>query len=287
MNSNLLSSVCVGSIDHYIQRVNAIPLLSPEEEIRLTNALFYNNDTNSAKVLVYSHLRLVVSIARNYLGYGLPQSDIIQEGNIGLMKAVKKFNPKFNVRLVTYAIHWIKAEIHEYILKNWRLVRIASTKAQRKLFFKLRSLLPQNSTVLSTQTVKDIAAKLEVKHQDVIDMHKRFLQTETSLDEENNDDDENSINNNSIAYRLSDNRYEPCQNIIDMQTRVEHEKVTSALEKLKDKDVRMYDIINTRWINYDKKITLKELATKWKVSIERVRQIESQAIKYIKDFVSS
>jgi len=274
-----LLDVSTGSLEQYIQKVNAIPMLSLDEEQKLTNEWYKTQDTNAAKALVSSHLRLVVSIARQYLGYGLAHADIIQEGNIGLMKAVKKFNPSFNVRLVTYANHWIKAEIHDYILKNWRMVKIATTKSQRKLFFKLRSLMPKDSNHLTIQNIDDIAKKLEVKNQDVVDMQTRLIQSDASLDE-TYDNDENSLINS-----LQDERYEPCQSLINYQQNLEYEKIHIALENLKQKDERMHYIIQKRWLENDNKKPFKDFAAKWGVSIERVSQIEKQAIKYIKEFV--
>jgi RNA polymerase sigma-32 factor len=274
-------NINAGSIEQYIQSVNAMPMLSLEEEQKLTRAWHIEKDTNAAKMLVMSHLRVVVSIARQYFGYGIAHADLIQEGNIGLMKAVRKFDPSFNVRLVTYATHWIKAEIHDYILKNWRMVKIATTKAQRKLFFKLRSLLPKDSS-LSLEHIDKIAKQLDVKNHEVIEMQSRLVQSDASLDEQYNEDSETSLVNT-----LSDERYEPYQALVTQQKAQQYEKIHSIIENLKSKDERMHDIIQQRWLNpNEEKTPFKEFASKWKISIERVSQLEKMAIKYIKEQVS-
>ncbi len=276
-----LMNINAGSIEKYIQSVNSMPILSFEEEQKLTKSWHIEQDTNSAKMLVMSHLRVVVSIARQYFGYGIAHADLIQEGNIGLMKAVRKFDPSFNVRLVTYATHWIKAEIHDYILKNWRMVKIATTKAQRKLFFKLRSLLPKD-TALNLEHIDKIAKRLDVKHHEVIEMQARLIQSDTSLDEKHLHED----GENSLINTLSDERDEPCQALITQQQNQQYEKIHKALENLKNKDERMHDIIHKRWLNLnEKKLPFKYFADKWKISIERVSQLEKIAIKYIKEQV--
>ncbi len=276
-----LMHITTGSIDQYIQSVYAIPILTLTEEKQLTNAWHLEQDANAAKTLVMSHLRVVISVSRQYLGYGIAHADLIQEGNIGLMKAVKKFDPAFNVRLVTYATHWIKAEIHDYILKNWRIVKIATTKAQRKLFFKLRSLLPKDHRMLSLEHAQTIANQLDVKRDDVLDMQMRFIHADASIDNKNED---NEFSN--LAHNLSDDRYEPCRELITQQQAQQYDKLYQALDYLKQKDERMHTLLQKRWLNeQEEKISLKYFAQLWDISIERVRQIEAQAIKYIKQQV--
>src|SRR4051812_15408951 len=195
----------LGSLDHYIQAVNRFPLLTPEQEYALGTRLQRDNDLDAARQMVMSHLRLVVAVSRQYLGYGLPQADLIQEGNIGLMKAVRRFDPDRGVRLVSFAMHWIKAEIHEYILKNWRLVKIATTKAQRKLFFNLRSL-KQGLTTMGVDEVNAVAAHLNVKPEEVVEMETRFSGSDVSLEPLTDDDEERYA---PIAYLAADNSVEP------------------------------------------------------------------------------
>lgn len=273
----LVPSHGLGSLDAYIQSVNRIPALSAEEEQRLAHALRDHHDVDAARKLVLSHLRLVVSVARQYLGYGLPHADLIQEGNIGLMKAVKRFDPSQGVRLVSYAIHWIKAEIHEYAVKNWRMVKIATTKAQRKLFFNLRS---QKSDLdsLKTAEITSIAKKLDVKPEDVAEMETRLAGGDIAL-EGYVDDGEESYS--PIAY-LADTRHEPSQIMAARaKNKLHGEGLTQALAHL---DARSRKIVEARWLNAADHggTTLHTLAEEFGVSAERIRQIESAALKKMK-----
>jgi RNA polymerase sigma-32 factor len=265
----------VASLESYISSVNRIPMLTSEREHALAVALKERGDLAAASELVMSHLRLVVSIARNYAGYGLQQSDLIQEGNIGLMKAVKRFDHDRGVRLVSFAVHWIKAEMHEYILKNWRIVKVATTKAQRKLFFNLRSMKPNFGTLSPTE-VKEVARQLNVKETDVSEMEKRLTGQEISL-EPNDGDDENWVS--PIAY-LSDNSVDPADRLGAMQKEVAAvEGMEAALASL---DERSRRIIQTRWLNEGEEKTLHELAAEYGVSAERIRQIEVKAMQKMK-----
>jgi RNA polymerase sigma-32 factor len=281
MNLPVLS---VASLENYISSVNRVPMLTPEREHALGVALKERGDLTAASEMVMSHLRLVVAIARNYAGYGLQQSDLIQEGNIGLMKAVKRFDPDRGVRLVSFAVHWIKAEMHEYILKNWRIVKVATTKAQRKLFFNLRSMKPNFGT-LSPAEVKEVARQLNVKETDVTEMEKRLTGQEISL-EPNDGDDENWVS--PIAY-LQDNTVDPATRLSAMQKDVAAtEGMEAALNAL---DERSRRIIETRWLNEGEEKTLHELAAEYGVSAERIRQIEAKAMAkmkgYLKDYAAA
>ncbi|MCZ7566890.1 MAG: RNA polymerase sigma factor RpoH [Burkholderiales bacterium] len=261
-----------GSLDQYIQAVNRVPMLSPEREVELARRYRRDDDLAAARELVLSHLRVVVAIARNYLGYGLPHADLIQEGNIGLMKAVKRFDPERGVRLVSFAIHWIKAEIHEFVLRNWRLVRIATTKAQRKLFFNLRSMKPSLDP-LSRDQIRGVAKALNVKPEEVVEMETRLAGHEMSL-EPAADDDERSFT--PIAY-LADPDAEPSEVIEANETaRLRAEGLESALATL---DARSRRIIEARWLREKQPATLHDLAQEFNVSAERIRQIESKAMQ--------
>jgi RNA polymerase sigma-32 factor len=267
----------LGNIDSYISAVNRLPMLTHEEEMSLARRLRDQNDLGAAQGMVLSHLRLVVSIARGYLGYGLPHADLIQEGNIGLMKAVKRFDPDQGVRLVSYAMHWIKAEMHEYILKNWRLVKVATTKAQRKLFFNLRS----HKTGLDSMTpaqVEALAQTLNVKREEVIEMETRLSGRDIALEAPTDDDDDKFA---PIAY-LSSDRNEPT-NVLEAQQydRLQSDGLSQALNKL---DERSRRIVEARWLANDdgSGATLHELAKEFGVSAERIRQIEAVALKKMK-----
>ncbi|MCL2656348.1 MAG: RNA polymerase sigma factor RpoH [Betaproteobacteria bacterium] len=267
----------LGSVDQYIQAANRFPILTEEQELSLARRLRDEQDLEAARELVLSHLRLVVSVARNYMGYGLPHSDLIQEGNIGLMKAVKRFDPDRGVRLVSFAIHWIKAEIHEYILKNWRIVKIATTKAQRKLFFNLRSL-KQDTGTLSPTEVAAMAQTLGVKPEEVREMETRFSGGDVPLELGPEEDDDHRIA--PIAY-LADSHAEPSAVIATRKRdRLHGEGIESALEKL---DARSRDIIRRRWLADDESATLQELADEYGVSAERIRQIETKAMQKMRD----
>src|ERR1700694_5607438 len=261
----------LGSLDHYIQAVNRFPLLTAEQETEFGRRLQRDGDLDGARQLVLSHLRLVRPVSRNYLGYGLPQADLIQEGNIGLMKAVRRFDPERGVRLVSFALHWIKAEIHEHILRNWRLVKIATTKAQRKLFFNLRSMKP-GSHSLTRAEARGIAQALNVKPEEVLEMETRLTGQEVALDPPAGDEGESMT---PIAY-LTDT--EPVQILERAETsRNRSDGLKSALARL---DSRSREIIEARWLREDDDAaTLQTLADKYGVSAERIRQIESKAIK--------
>jgi RNA polymerase sigma-32 factor len=270
-------SGALGNIDAYISAVNRLPMLTHEEEISLARRLRDENDLGAAQKLVLSHLRLVVSIARGYLGYGLPHADLIQEGNIGLMKAVKRFDPDQGVRLVSYSMHWIKAEMHEYILKNWRLVKVATTKAQRKLFFNLRS----HKTGLDSMTpdqVDELAKTLNVKREEVIEMETRLSGRDIALEAPTDDEDDKFA---PIAY-LSSDMQEPTKVLESQQfDRLQTEGLSNALGKL---DARSRRIVEARWLANDdgSGATLHELADEFGVSAERIRQIEAVALKKMK-----
>jgi RNA polymerase sigma-32 factor len=270
-------SGALGNIDAYISAVNRLPMLTHEEEMSLARRLRDDNDLGAAQKLVLSHLRLVVSIARGYLGYGLPHADLIQEGNIGLMKAVKRFDPDQGVRLVSYSMHWIKAEMHEYILKNWRLVKVATTKAQRKLFFNLRS----HKTGLDSMTpdqVDALAKTLNVKREEVIEMETRLSGRDIALEAPTDDEDDKFA---PIAY-LSSDLQEPTK-MLESQDydRLQTEGLSGALAKL---DPRSRRIVEARWLANDdgSGATLHELADEFGVSAERIRQIEAVALKKMK-----
>jgi RNA polymerase sigma-32 factor len=262
----------LGTIDAYISAVNRLPILTVDQEVSLGRRLRDHDDLNAARELILSHLRLVVSVARQYLGYGLPHADLIQEGNVGLMKAVKRFDPERGVRLVSFAVHWIKAEIHEYIIRNWRLVKIATTKAQRKLFFNLRSMRPDGKT-LDSEKVDEIARELNVRREDVSEMEVRLSGRDMSLEAQ--DDDEDTFA--PIAYLSDDGREEPTR-VLERQAHDELQGsgLDGALDKL---DARSRRIIQARWLQDDGGATLHELADEFGVSAERIRQIESAALK--------
>ncbi len=261
------------SLESYIHTVNGYPMLSQEEETDLALRLRYQHDVEAAGRLVMSHLRVVVSIARKYVGYGLPQADLIQEGNIGLMKAVKRFDPDRGVRLVSFAVHWIKAEIHEYILRNWRMVKIATTKGQRKLFFNLRSLKSDNSHSLTNAEAESMAGTLGVRKEEVLEMEARFNGQDMSLDPML-DDGEESIA--PLAW-LSDPEAEPTR----VLAHANYESLTSdgIRQALLQLDERSRRIVESRWLNDENPATLHELAAEFGISAERVRQIEVKALQ--------
>jgi RNA polymerase sigma-32 factor len=269
-----------GSLDHYVQAVNRFPILTHDEELRLARKLRDEDDLDAARQLVLSHLRVVVAIARGYLGYGLPHGDLIQEGNIGLMKAVKRFDPERGVRLVSFAIHWIKAEMHEFILRNWRLVRIATTKAQRKLFFNLRSMKPGLEPLTQDQ-IRAVADTLNVKPEEVAEMEMRLSGQELAL-EPSVDDDEDTYA--PIAY-LADPREEPSVLAEAAQTeRLRADGLAAALASL---DPRSRRIIEARWLREQDTATLHDLAAEFKVSAERIRQIEAKAMQKMRGAISA
>jgi RNA polymerase sigma-32 factor len=263
----------LGSLDHYIQAANAIPVLTAEEEFALATRLRDTNDLDAARRLVLSHLRFVVHVARGYAGYGLQLGDLIQEGNIGLMKAVRRFDPNVGVRLVSFAVHWIRAEIHEFVLRNWRLVRVATTKAQRKLFFNLRKA-KKHLGWLSKEETEAVAADLGVTARDVTEMEKRLSGHDLAFDPYPEEDDDFAPS----TYLPSPNS-DPAQSVErDDAGANDHERLTAALAKL---DERSRMILSRRWLA-ESKATLHELAAEYGVSAERVRQIEANAIGKLK-----
>ena len=269
-----------GSIDQYIQSVNSIPMLSQTEERELATRLHEDGDVEAARQLVMSHLRLVVAIARGYLGYGLPHADLIQEGNIGLMKAVKRFDPKRGVRLVSFAIHWIKAEIHEFIIRNWRLVKIATTKAQRKLFFNLRSMKRETGT-LSPDEVRAVAEQLGVKPEEVVEMETRFSGRDMPLEGSSDEEDERFA---PIAY-LPDPNAEPSEVLERAEAaRLQDVGLRDALASL---DERSRSIVARRWLSEVNGPTLHELAAEYGVSAERIRQIEVKAMQKMRGLLAA
>jgi RNA polymerase sigma-32 factor len=259
-----------GSLEAYIQTVGRFPILSAEEEQRLARRFRAEADLEAARQLVLSHLRLVVAIARGYLGYGLPHSDLIQEGNIGLMKAVKRFDPERGVRLVSFAIHWIKAEIHEYILRNWRLVKVATTKAQRKLFFNLRSM-KKGLAPLTRKDVARVADELKVKPEEVVEMETRLSGQELAFEGDREDEEAYAP-----VHYLADEAAEPYRVLeAEESERVRAEGLQKALATL---DPRSRRIVEARWLREKDAATLHELAAEFKVSAERIRQIEAKAL---------
>ncbi len=276
--SNALTSLSlppIASLDLYIQAVNRIPLLTAEEETRLAKKLKEEEDLEAARLLIMSHLRLVVSIARRFNGYGLSFGDLIQEGNVGLMKAVKRYDYENGARLVSFAVHWIKAEIHEFVLKNWRIVKVATTKAQRKLFFNLRSMKSSLDS-LSNKEIHQISEELNVKVSDVTEMETRLSGSDLTLDPlgDNEEDDYSPI-----SYLQSAN-LEPSAVLEQKQMGLaQKEGLATALANLDD---RSRAIIEARWLNGDDQSTLHELAAQYGVSAERIRQIEAQAMKKMK-----
>src|SRR6202167_4124849 len=261
----------VGSLDSYIERISQIPVLSKDEEIALATRFRSENDLEAARHLVLSHLRFVVHIARGYLGYGLPMGDLVQEGNVGLMKAVKRFDPTVGVRLVSFAVHWIRAEIHEYVLRNWRLVKVATTKSQRKLFFNLRKM-KKNLAWLSAEETAAVARDLGVTPTEVTEMEKRLAARDMSFDPAPEADDEELL---SPAAYLPAPDADPALQVEDGESADDSsQRLRGALDRV---DARSRDIVQRRWMS-DDKATLHELAGKYAVSAERIRQIESSAL---------
>jgi RNA polymerase sigma-32 factor len=267
----------LGNLDSYIRAANAWPMLTAEEEKALAERLHYQGDLEAAKTLILSHLRFVVHVARNYSGYGLPQADLIQEGNIGLMKAVRRFNPEVGVRLVSFAVHWIKAEIHEYVLRNWRIVKVATTKAQRKLFFNLRKT-KQRLGWFNQDEVEMVARELGVSSKDVREMESRMAAQDMTFDP--TPDDEGEGRSMAPMLYLQD-KSSDFANGIEEDNWEDHaaDKLSDAMQGL---DERSQHIIRARWLDDDNKTTLQELADHYGVSAERVRQLEKNAMKKLR-----
>ncbi|MYE85621.1 MAG: RNA polymerase sigma factor RpoH [Gammaproteobacteria bacterium] len=280
MSTNVLSlqSLSPGAdLDSYVQTISAFPILSPEEEKALAERFYYDNDLEAARQLVLCHLRFVVHLARTYQGYGLPQADLIQEGNVGLMKAVKRFNPEVGVRLVSFAVHWIKAEMHEYILRNWRIVKVATTKAQRKLFFNLRSAKKRLAWLNPAET-KAVADELGVPEAEVSRMESRLAGVDVAFDGVDSDDDASAP-----AHYLPANSADPADLVANEDwLDISRARLGQAIANL---DERSRDIIRARWLNEDK-TTLVDLAERYGVSAERIRQLEKNALKKLKAAVA-
>ncbi len=275
-------NVSLGSLNSYINLVNSLPILSYEDEFKLTNDFYNFKNLKSAKKLVLFHLRFVIHVAKNYSGYGLPQSDLIQEGNIGLIKAIRRFNPTFKVRLISFAIHWIKAEIHEYVLKNWRIVKVATTKAQRKLFFNLRKTKKKFGW-FNDREVNLVAKKFCVSIKDVREMESRMSAQDIVFDLplENDNSSSNKFYPLSVHDKYSDFTY----NFEKLNwEKYVFKKIKLAINSL---DNRSKHIINSRWLYNDKKTTLQELAYYYKVSAERIRQLEKNAMKKLRFIIES
>jgi RNA polymerase sigma-32 factor len=269
----------LGSLDAYIERVSQIPVLTREQESEFATRFRRDNDLEAARELVLSHLRFVVHIARGYVGYGLPMGDLVQEGNVGLMKAVKRFDPEVGVRLVSFAVHWIRAEIHEYVLRNWRLVKIATTKAQRKLFFNLRRL-KKNLAWLTESETRAVARDLGVAPEEVTEMEKRLAARDVSFDPVPEDDDEDAY---TPAMYLPAADADPS---VQVENEEWHDTTAERLgQAMKTLDARSRDILKSRWMT-DEKATLHELADRYGVSAERIRQLEVNAIKKLRALVA-
>jgi RNA polymerase sigma-32 factor len=270
-----------GSLEAYIQTVNRFPMLTAEEERGLALRWRDKQDVEAARGLVLSHLRLVVAVARGYLGYGLPHADLIQEGSIGLMKAVKRFDPDRNVRLVSFAIHWIRAEIHEYVLRNWRLVKLATTKAQRKLFFNLRSM-KSGLAPMTSQEVKRVASELRVKPEEVVEMETRLSGKEVTF-EADQDDEESAYA--PVHYLAADRAAEPLAQLEAKEA--ETGRAAGLQEALGSLDPRSRRIVEARWLREKDALTLHDLAAEFKVSAERIRQIEAKAMQKMRKSMAS
>jgi RNA polymerase sigma-32 factor len=279
--TELAMPVLTGSLDQYIHSAYSIPVLSAEEEHELAIRFHDHNDLDAARKLVMSHLRFVIQIARGYNGYGLALNDLIQEGNIGLMKAVKRFDPMVGVRLVSFAVHWIRAEIHEFVLKNWRIVKVATTKSQRKLFFNLRSKKKRLGW-MSREEVENIASELGVKPETVLEMEKRLSAHDTAFDAPVDDDDDNAWK--APAAHMQDHQAaDPAQFLENSDW--DSQQQALLVEAMQTLDDRSQDILQRRWLD-DNKATLHELAAEYGISAERIRQIESSAMKKLREAVT-
>ena len=270
-----------GDLQAYISSVHSIGILTPEEEKKLAEDLYYRNDLDAARKLVLAHLRFVIYIAKSYSGYGLSEADLIQEGNIGLMKAIRKFNPEMGVRLVSFAVHWVKAEIHEYVLKNWKIVKIATTKAQRKLFFNLRSK-KKGLDWFTEEEIEQVAKDLGVKPSEVREMEKRLSGSDMSFDPLSDSDDDEATY--APSQYLQDEDANPAD--IFENDSLNEENTSQLYEAINQLDDRSRDILQDRWLA-DEKLTLHDLAEKYEISAERVRQIEKNAMKKVKQSIAS
>jgi len=278
MQSTALTLPKSGSIESYVQSAYSIPVLTAEREHELAVRLHDENDLQAAQELIMSHLRFVIHIAKGYSGYGLPQADLVQEGNVGLMKAVKRFDPAVGVRLVSFAVHWIKAEIHEYVLRNWRIVKVATTKAQRKLFFNLRKNKKRLGWFNNAE-VNSVAETLGVSAKDVMEMESRLSNQDQAFELNNDDDDSGSVTNFAPAQYLEDSQSDLATSVEDANWEAHaNKRLSTALVSL---DERSQDIVKTRWLT-DEKSTLQELADKYEISAERVRQLEKNALSKLK-----
>ncbi len=279
LQSAFMPMIPVSSLENYIHYANKIPMLSQEEELALAKRLFEEGDLSAAKLLILPHLRYVIKIAKGYTGYGLALADLIQEGNIGLMKAVKRFDPSVGVRLVSFAVHWIKAEIHEFILKNWRIVKVATTKAQRKLFFNLRKMKTRLGW-MNKQEVEEVANDLGVKPEVVVQMEARLNATDAAFDGHPDDSQPSGYENDfAPSQYLEDNSFSPERLVMEERSEVsDREALFNAISTLDD---RSKEILTARWLA-NEKATLHDLAAKLKVSAERIRQIEKAAFDKIK-----
>ena len=270
-----------GDLQAYINSVHSIGILTPEEEKKLAEDLYYRNDLDAARKLVLAHLRFVIYIAKSYSGYGLSEADLIQEGNIGLMKAIRKFNPEMGVRLVSFAVHWVKAEIHEYVLKNWKIVKIATTKAQRKLFFNLRGK-KKGLDWFTEEEIEQVAKDLGVKPSEVREMEKRLSGSDMSFDPLSDSDDDEATY--APSQYLQDEDANPAD--IFENDSLSEENTSQLYEAINQLDDRSRDILQDRWLA-DEKLTLHDLAEKYEISAERVRQIEKNAMKKVKQSIAS
>lgn len=279
---NQFPALSSGSLQSYLDSVQQIPVLTREEEQELFRQFHEQEDLNAARTLVLSHLRYVAYVARSYVGYGLPLEDLIQQGNVGLMKSVKRFKLDHEVRLVTFAVHWIKAEIHEYILKNWKIVKVATTKAQRKLFFNLRKA-KERLGWFSADEVAQVAKDLNVKPEEVMEMESRLGQVDTSFDLPVDEDSENFTSSPS-QYLSADESHDPAWVVADEEvTDIQSSGLATAIASL---DERARDIIESRWLR-DEKVGLKELSEKYGVSMERIRQIEAKSLEKMQSFIEA
>lgn len=273
-----------GSLDAYIQQVTSIPVLAPEEERALAERLHHDNDLQAAQSLVMSNLRFVVHVARGYSGYNLPLADLVQEGNIGLMKAVKRFDPDVGVRLISFAVHWIRAEIHEFILKNWRIVKVATTKAQRKLFFNLRSAKKRLGWFNEAE-VNAVAADLNVKPEEVLQMEQRMAGQDIGFNISNSDSEDDDGGWGPESYLQAAAHSDPGHSLVEADWQANQQAQLQTA--LADLDARSQDILRQRWLNEDSKTGLKELAEQYGVSAERIRQIETQAMKKLRGTIAA